>query len=690
MGTISSILSSANSLSSAPIAAASATSSTSSGASSTSSGADYFAGVSSYSEQFQQVIGRAVSIASLPIELLTSQQTTLNNQSLELTALDTNFASVQTAIQNISSALSGSGMNSSVSNPDVASVTVEDGAVQGAYSVNVSTIGAYATSLTNGTWNNTPNGSEQTAGYNLVIGANTYSFTPADDSAATVASTINAQYGNLVQATAVNVGSASSPDYRISLQSNNLGAMNLEIQAQAGANLQAAGSVATGYATSLTADTWDSSGDGSTFTLAVDGANFTINPTDNSAASVAAAINFLSASPVQATVVNLGTDADPDERIQLQSTADGVSTVDLLDSSGNSLQEQESPVAEGSTVSQTSATWDPTPAPSGNSTQYTLTLAGATQTFTADDNSAAGIAAAINSLAGNPVTAIVVDLGAANQPDYRIQLVDNTGSGQSPQLSRSTAFNLQTQESTGSLAQYEVANSGVTVSSNSRQVSIAAGTTLTLTGTGSTDVTVTQSASTLSTALSGFADAYNAAIGELAKQYGQSGGALQGQSIVYSLSHALGKMSTYYSSASGSIGLADLGFTLNVNGSLTYSPLTMLGTDLGNSAGVVSFLGSATGGGFLQAATDAMNGIETTQTGLLKAAESSFQSQITNLGNTITQKQAAVTKLQSTLTNQMAQADAAIASMQQQYSYMTSVFQAQETADQMYANGYGA
>ena len=684
MGTVSGALSSASDLST-PITS-SGTSTSSDSTSSSSSDTDYFAGMSTYSQQLQEVIGRAVSIASLPIEELTNQQTTLNNQASELTTLDTDFTAVQTAIQNISSALSGSGMNSTVSDPSVTSVTVGDGAVQGAYSIDVSSIGSYATSLTSGTWNDVTGTSGQTTSYNLVVGGNTYSFTPSDDSADTVASTINSQFGNLVQATAVNVGSASSPDYRISLQSANLGPMNLEIQAQAGANLQTAESATTGYATSLTANTWDSSGSPSTYTLVVDGADFTINPTDNSAASVAAAINSLSGDPVQATVVNLGTDSSPDERIQLQATSSGVSTVDLQDSSGDSLQTQETPVAAGSAVSQTSWTWDPTPDPSGNPTQYTLTVGGTTQTFTVTDNSASGVAAAINSLAGDPVTATVVDVGTANDPDYRIQLTDNTGSGDSPQLTRSTPFNLQNQGPAGSLAQYEVANSGVTVSSDSRQVSIAAGTTLTLTGAGSTNVVVTQSASTLNTALSGFADAYNAAVAELAKQYGQEGGPLQGQSIVYSLSQALAQMSTYYSTATGSIGMSDLGFTLNDDGTLTYNPLTMMSTDLDNSAGVIAFLGSATGGGFLQAATNAINSIEAPSTGLLKEDEASTQSQITNIGNTISQKQAAVTQLQTNLTNQMAQADAAIASMQAQYNYMTSVFQAEQTADQMYAN----
>ena len=59
---------------------------------------------------------------------------------------------------------------------------------------------------------------------------------------------------------------------------------------------------------------------------------------------------------------------------------------------------------------------------------------------------------------------------------------------------------------------------------------------------------------------------------------------------------------------------------------------------------------------------------------------------IASIGSTIATKQAAVDQLQTNLTNQMATADAAIASMQQQYSYMSQMFAAQQTADLMYAN----
>ena len=215
-----------------------------------------FAGVSTYSKQFQLVIVRAVSMASLHIQELTGQQTTLNNQATELTTLDTDFTALQTAIQNISAALGGAGMTSTVSEPSVASVTIGDGAAQGFYSIDVSNIGAYATSLTSGTWNDIAGATGQTTMYNLVIGGNTYAFSAPDNSAATVASTINAQFGNLVQATAVNVGSASNPDYRLSLQSANLGPQNLQIQAPAGASLQAGEVATTGNATSLTTNTW--------------------------------------------------------------------------------------------------------------------------------------------------------------------------------------------------------------------------------------------------------------------------------------------------------------------------------------------------------------------------------------------------------------------------------------------------
>jgi flagellar capping protein FliD len=109
-----------------------------------------------------------------------------------------------------------------------------------------------------------------------------------------------------------------------------------------------------------------------------------------------------------------------------------------------------------------------------------------------------------------------------------------------------------------------------------------------------------------------------------------------------------------------------------------------MGVDISNSAGVAVFFGSATGGGFLKAATNALNNLENTTTGLLKNAETDWKSQITNVGTQISTKQTQVDQMQTQLTSQMAAADAAIASMEQQYSYLSQMFAAQQTASQQY------
>ena len=81
-----------------------------SSSSSSSNPTGIFTGTSAYSKDFQNVIDRAVSIASLPINLLTNQQTALNSQSGELGTLDTLFTKLQTAVQGIDSAVGGSSL----------------------------------------------------------------------------------------------------------------------------------------------------------------------------------------------------------------------------------------------------------------------------------------------------------------------------------------------------------------------------------------------------------------------------------------------------------------------------------------------------------------------------------------------------------------------------------------------------
>ena len=95
-------------------------------------------------------------------------------------------------------------------------------------------------------------------------------------------------------------------------------------------------------------------------------------------------------------------------------------------------------------------------------------------------------------------------------------------------------------------------------------------------------------------------------------------------------------------------------------------------------------LGTAAGGGFLKSATDALSGLENPTSGLIKTAETNIFGQITSLNSQIANKQ--VNTLQQNLTAQMAAADAALSTMEQQYNYLSGLFQAQQVANQQYAN----
>ncbi len=443
----------------------------------TASTSSLFTGTSAFSSSLQSAITREVAIATLPITQLQSDQTTLTSQSTELGTITTLFTNLQTAVQGIDQAVSGSSFTPTVSDPSVLTASTSDGAAEGNYSVLVSDAGAYSTSLSTSTWVDNQSGSPPP--YQLLAGGQSFTITPTDDSAASVASAINSQAGDNVQATVVNVGSGSTPDYRISLQSTTL-------------------------------------------------------------------------------------DGDP---------------VDL-------------------------------------------------------------------------------QLNGAS---------------------------LQTQQITGQAAQYEVNGSGLTVTSNTPTVTISPGLTVDLLASSATadNITVERSSTTLANALTSFTTAYNAAATEVTAQRGQNAGPLQGQSIVFDLSEALGSIGTY-SSGSGAIsGLTDLGLTLGTNGQLTFNESTLLGSDLTNSTAIDAYLGSIAGGGFLQSVNNTLTGLVDPTSGEVTNAQTSMTTELSQIGTEITTQQAQVTLLQTNLTNQMAAADALISSMEQTYSYVSDLFastQANETA----------
>jgi flagellar hook-associated protein 2 len=472
-----------------PISVSGANSSSSSGSnsgtsssSSTGSSSGTFTGASDYSQDLQDVISRAVAIAELPVTQLTNQESALQSQSTELSTIDSDLTALQTAIQGVGTAMSGS-YQAEVSNPDLVSASVGAGAVAGTYSIEVDSAGSYASSLSTSAWS----------------------------------------------------GTSSDP--------------------------------------------------GGTYSLVIDNTPYSIQSTDGSATSVAAAINQQYGDQVQATVVNVGSDASPDQRISLQATSLGYLPLDIQDSSGDSLQ---------------------------------------------------------------------------------------------------------TQGSYGGSASYIVDGSGNTVTSDSPSVTIATGLTINLLSAdpgNPATVTVSGTDDALSGALSSFTSAYNKVVTDLQSQRGQSAGPLQGQSILSEITQVVDNLATYFtSSGSGVNGLASLGLKLGENGQLTFNSQTLDSAYSSSSGAVASFLGSATGGGWLESATNALTDLVDPNVGLVTNEETSLQSQTTSIANQITTKNAQITTLQTNLTQRMAAADTLISTMEQQDTFLTQMLQAEQIDTQSIIN----
>ena len=195
-----------------------------------------------------------------------------------------------------------------------------------------------------------------------------------------------------------------------------------------------------------------------------------------------------------------------------------------------------------------------------------------------------------------------------------------------------------------------------------------------------------QSTETLSSALSSFATAYNTATTDLAKNRGQNGGALAGQSIVDQLGSALESIANYSSSSSGSLkSLSDLGLTFDTTGNLNFDASALNASS--SLSAVDSFLGTETGGGFLQSTYSTLSALTDSTTGAITLENNSLADEVTSLQTQITNKQTQLTQMQSNLTQQMATADAAISSLEQQQSQITDLFAAETLQSQNYNNG---
>lgn len=319
----------------------------------------------------------------------------------------------------------------------------------------------------------------------------------------------------------------------------------------------------------------------------------------------------------------------------------------------------------------------------GNGTAVTLKVNGVDYSLAPAGTSLTALARAINAETDAHVRAVVVNVGSADAPDYRLSLESTLlGAVEIRLLDGET--DLVTTQATGGPAEYRVNGVAVAAQSDTRTLNIAPGLTVTLLETGVTSMTVTRQSSALSEALAGFAAAYNATVDELDQHRGQGDGALKGRQVVYSLAQSLRELAGYSEPGEAISSLASLGLTFDINGRLNFESLTFIGADLANSTSVASFLGTTFTSGFLKAADSVLDAVEDPLSGRLSSEIGAAGSGMLRIDARIADEEARVDDLKVRLQEQMAAADALIATMEQKYNYLYGLLDAMSAATEAY------
>ncbi|MDE3195073.1 MAG: flagellar filament capping protein FliD [Acidobacteriota bacterium] len=338
----------------------------------------------------------------------------------------------------------------------------------------------------------------------------------------------------------------------------------------------------------------------------------------------------------------------------------------------------------------TPAVTDPASSGIGVPGDLTLSVGSSDTTIHPASSSLQDIASAINSQAAGQVQATIVNVGSSASPDFRLSLTSVNLGPDAIDLKDSGGGDLISGGTAGTLASYLVGGSPTPVTSTSRTVTLAPGLTVNLVGQSTagqpTTITVGDSPTALASAFSTFASAYNSAVDALGQQHGQGGGVLEGDSLIRELTNILSQLGTY-NDGSPTSALANYGITLDQTGHLSVNTAAFTSAATADFPTLLSTLGSSSAGGFLQTATNLLSGVEDPANGLIKSDETDISKQITDQQTRIADEQARVAQLQTNLTGEISKADATIASLESQVSYVTGLFAQYTGATNTQSNG---
>jgi flagellar hook-associated protein 2 len=313
-----------------------------------------------------------------------------------------------------------------------------------------------------------------------------------------------------------------------------------------------------------------------------------------------------------------------------------------------------------------------------SSNSFTLTANG--QTYSnimppPNSHTLTSLVSAINTATHGAVQATIVNVGTPSQPSYQLS-IQNTSYGNLPITLNDGNGNLLGMTTPASSVKYRIngqpAEPADPLPSDTRTLNIAPNLSVNVLKAGTTDITVGQSTTNLANAINGLVSAYNSVSAALAGQRGTSGGPLSGHSVVSTLTQSLHNLTAFR--GSGSIqSMAEIGLKFDRNGVLSFDSSVLSAAASKDFQGVSNFLGSAKTGGFLQTATDTLKGVLDSSTGAITVGLKEIAGEISYTDKEIMRNQDRVDQLERNLTAQITAADALIASLQQQYSYLNSL-----------------
>lgn len=205
---------------------------------------------------------------------------------------------------------------------------------------------------------------------------------------------------------------------------------------------------------------------------------------------------------------------------------------------------------------------------------------------------------------------------------------------------------------------------------------IVPGLTFTINGTTAPNQTVNVSLSSdrsqISSALQSLVNDYNTVAQQVNAQSG-TGGALEGDSVIWQLRSSLLQLSGFNSSGGSIRSLADLGVTFDRTGTASFDASQLNGLNNSQVSDAFSFLGSSKTG--LGAAAASFSQISDPITGIIATEIKGWDAENLRLTASITDATDRINRNQTLLLRQLEVADANVAQLQSQQNLLTSSIQ---------------